>query len=333
MPRPSKRKAHLNKARLASILVCTKAQNAVTHTDTSLSASEQLFPMNNNSSSETGQLESDDSGLRSEAASSVEESDYDESSSSDESTTSSERSAVDETDGINDAEPSGSPSQFKRAPLLAWKEGAGQSLKRQYGTGSQSTAKRQRRHQRELDQAASNTHKIFDIFKRQQDLGISMNDKEQCFKVPRAKKVREEGQKERKLELGLEDMQKLLRSKTAQVKRYGHLLFPETDFHRRHSMVRSFLYMQKQKENMSGGKRKIAEMVAATYNRRGHTAKKLLKWVKGWINDRTIPESKAGKHKACISLLENEGVLCAIRDFAKTQGEGKYIHLNTLITE
>jgi hypothetical protein len=40
-------------------------------------------------------------------------------------------------------------------PTLEWREGAGESLKRPYGFGSESTRKRQRRHERGLKRAAS----------------------------------------------------------------------------------------------------------------------------------------------------------------------------------
>jgi ABC-type ATPase with predicted acetyltransferase domain len=68
----------------------------------------------------------------------------------------------------------------------------------------------------------------------------------------------------------------------------------------------------------------MAIAVAKDYNRREYTGRKIVKWEKEWVQNRRIPESKAGKHKVSLSLLDDEATLCAIRDFMKTQGEGRY---------
>ena len=122
----------------------------------------------------------------------------------------------------------------------------------------------------------------------------------------------------------LEDLQKLLNYKTLQIKKYGHVLFPQTDFHRRHCMVKSFLYLQQNDSYLKESRKLMASIVAATFNRHGHVARKLLRWEKSWIDSRNIPKTKAGKHRAGLSWLEDEGVLCAVRDFVKTEGEGMY---------
>jgi len=328
MSRLKKHHAHLAKARAAR--VNSKARRVITDSTFSSDLEQSNGDLGNCIPERTEQ-DFDDSGLRSEESSS-EESNYE--SNSEEATTDesdesdSEQSIADDTADVRCSMTS------RNVPILECKEGGEESLKRPYGLvsskPSRSTVKRQRRHQRELEHAASNTYKIADLFKRQQDLGMYIKNEKQCTKVSPAKKTREKGQEERTRQLAQEDMEKLLNSKKAQIKKYGHLLFPRSDFYRRHCMVRSFLYVQMQKSNLSLKKREMAEMVAPTYNRRGYTAKKLLKWVKSWVEYRNIPESKAGKHRACASLLEDEGVHCAIRDFAKTQGEGKHMHSSPL---
>jgi hypothetical protein len=127
-----------------------------------------------------------------------------------------------------------------------------------------------------------------------------------------------------KRRLALEDLQKLLKCKTLQTKKYGHVLFPESDFYRRHCMVKSFLYLQQNSNYLKEVRKKMATTVAATFNRHGHVARKLLHWEKSWIDSRAIPKGKAGKHRAGLSWLEDEGILCAVRDFAKAEGEGEY---------
>jgi hypothetical protein len=201
-------------------------------------------------------------------------------------------------------------------PALKWKEGAGKSLKRAYGNGSERTSRRKRKNLGELAQAASGCLDIGALFRRQQDLGIS-----QLPLISQHQAAQQRTQERRRLTL--EDMEKLLRCKTAQIKKYGHALFPESDFHRRHCMVRNFMYLQKYHENVPGKTRgELAKAVAASFDRRQHTTKKL-QWEKAWIDTRILPESKAGKHKARLSWLDDEGILCAIQNFVKSQGEGE----------
>jgi hypothetical protein len=88
-------------------------------------------------------------------------------------------------------------------------------------------------------------------------------------------------------------------------------------------MVRSFLYLQQNGNYLKESRKQMANTVAATFNRNGHVVRKLLQWEKCWMDSRTIPKSKAGKHKAGLSWLEDEGILCAVRDFVKTEGESK----------
>jgi hypothetical protein len=51
--------------------------------------------------------------------------------------------------------------------------------------------------------------------------------------------------------------------------------------------------------------------------------RKIVQWEKSWIKDRTIPESKAGKHKHNISWMDDEGLLSAVQEFIKSQGESQ----------
>jgi hypothetical protein len=84
-------------------------------------------------------------------------------------------------------------------------------------------------------------------------------------------------------------------------------------------MVMGFLHRQQNKDK---SRREMAKEVANSFGRSMYTARKFIAWEKEWILHRRIPESRAGKHRACQSLLDDEGILCAIQDFTKTQGEG-----------
>jgi len=133
----------------------------------------------------------------------------------------------------------------------------------------------------------------------------------------------------------LDDLIRLFKSKPEQIKKYGHILYPESDFDRRHRMVRSFLYRQKEKDenpqSSPESRQEMAKEVAKDYNRRGYTGRKIVQWEKEWVQNRKIPESKAGKHKVSLSLLDDEATLCAIRDFMKSQNDGRYNQLSWLL--
>ena len=316
MPRLSKQKAHLATASLLAACVKSNAKRA--RVEASLpTGSEQLSIDSGNNDSEQIPLDTTEDKLFDEDCSPdcspdcSSSSDEDCSSSSDEDCSSSSDEDCTEEPGTVD-------SDDTMADIIRWKEGVGQSLKRPYGSGSESTAKRRRRHQRELTQEASSCLNIVALFKRQQDLGLGIPVANEPISQEMQRDTRESNRK------AMEDIERLIRLKTEQIQKYGRVFSPGTDFYRRHCMVKNFLCLQKQHEDVSGKtRREIAETVAATFGRRQHTAKKLDKWAKEWVLKRVIPESKAGKHKARLSWLNDEGILCAIQDFTRSQGECK----------
>ena len=319
MLRLSKQKAHLAMASLLS--ACVRSNAKRTRVEASLpTGSEQLSIDSGNNDSEQIPLDTTEDKLFDEDCSPdcspdcSSSSDEDCSSSSDEDCSSSSDEDCTEEPGTVD-------SDDTMADIIRWKEGVGQSLKRPYGSGSESTAKRRRRHQRELAQEASGCLNIVALFKRQQDLGLGIpvaNEPPRTISQEMQRDTRESNRK------AMEDIERLIRLKTEQIQKYGRVFSPGTDFYRRHCMVKNFLCLQKQHEDGSGKtRREIAETVAATFDRRQHTAKKLDKWAKEWVLKRVIPESKAGKHKAHLSWLNDEGILCAIQDFTRSQGECK----------
>jgi hypothetical protein len=301
MPFPNKQKKHLKRVR--SLAAAANAERAAKRVN------------NKQPKPEAGELPRGDHRNGDETEFSSHESSSDESSSDE---LSSEESGAGE-DGETDKTDSNCPQS-----VIKWSDGAGKNLRSLYKTGSISTRTRERKRQRELDQEASKTLSIVSFFKRQRDLGISMkNNEPSSITTPLSAVGRGEARGNMACHLALEDLERLLKLKTEQVKKYGHVLFPQGDFYRRHLMVRSFLWMQEQKDKLpKKDRRGIAEMVAASFNRRSWTGRKIVRWERHWMKNRTIPESKAGKHRACLSWLEDEGVLCAVRDFAKTQGEG-----------
>src|SRR4029077_6159889 len=107
--------------------------------------------------------DTDDSELSSESSSSEEDCED-----------SDEYSTVD----YSETETISATTNSRVTPALKWKEGAGKSLKRIHGNGSERTSRRKRKNLGELAQAASGCLDIGALFRRQQDLGIYNN----CFR-------------------------------------------------------------------------------------------------------------------------------------------------------
>jgi hypothetical protein len=203
---------------------------------------------------------------------------------------------------------------------LKWHKGAGKGtgLRSSYSGSSKSTRKRHRRRQRELERASANTANILGLFKKQQE------KKDGQVTTSTSLEESRRDSKESRRRLAIEELEKLLQSPREQVKRYGRVLRPTSDFYRRHLLVRSFFYLQQQKDTLRlSRRREIAILAAANFKRGKSTGRKIVRWEKEWLAHRRIPESKAGKHSACLSWLEDEGVLCAVREFVVSQGEGK----------
>ncbi|KAA8892550.1 hypothetical protein FN846DRAFT_915304 [Sphaerosporella brunnea] len=57
------------------------------------------------------------------------------------------------------------------------------------------------------------------------------------------------------------------------------------------------------------------------HTRDTYTARKIVQWSNSWIEDRSIPEGSAGKHRHTFSWLDDEGVLITARDIARHAGE------------
>lgn len=216
---------------------------------------------------------------------------------------------------------------------LRWNDEAGRNIRSMPGTGSKSTEKRVRRHQLELAKAASQSYSIIGLFERQRSLGLSMvaedgtravslKDIEHGTAKTSAKTCRT---KEDARHEALQDLKRFLDLKGEQKRKYGKVLKPGQNFYRRHLMVGSFLMLQQRKhESQDCGRRGLATIAATTYGREMHTGRNIVRWERSWIEHRTIPESKAGKHKHNISWMDDEEVLLAVQQFVKRQGEGQF---------
>ena len=88
-------------------------------------------------------------------------------------------------------------------------------------------------------------------------------------------------------------------------------------------MVLSFLWIQERREIYPDCNRlNLAEIVASNYNKSKYTGRRIIQWERSWVIDRIIPEGKAGRYRNA-SLLNDEEIFLAIRDFVRSQGEGQ----------
>jgi hypothetical protein len=264
----------------------------------------------------------------------------DDSSSSDSDTVDEEN--ITDSDDDTPAVAANSSAPLPKSDItLRWNNEAGKNIPGMRGTGSRSTEKRVRRHQLELAKAASQSYSIVGLFERQRSLGLSMGAEDGTRAVPlkdiehgKAKtSVTASRTKEDAPHEAIQDLKRLLRLKGEQKRTYGKLLIPGKDFHRRHLMVESFLMLQERKHEFQDcSRRELAAIVAKNYGRGAHSGLKIVRWERSWIEHRTIPESKAGKHRHNISWMDDEEVLLALQQFVKSQGEGQFEKVFTALT-
>ena len=121
------------------------------------------------------------------------------------------------------------------------------------------------------------------------------------------------------------DLGELLRLKTQQMDKYGYELTPKSNYYRRHQMVMSFLWMQlnKEKDNPQLNRRKLAQIVAQSFNKRRYTGRKIVQWERSWVKLRVVPDTKAGNGKGDLSWMDDEDLVLSIKDWAKKEGESK----------
>jgi hypothetical protein len=229
---------------------------------------------------------------------------------------------------------------------LRWNDGAGKHIRSKRGNGSESTEKRTRQYQRELEKVARGCHLIDGWLERQPNPGLSMKPQDGTHSVASNDleggitsapvsfdKTKEKRTKKRECQVALQDLKQLLRLQKEQQIKYKKLLIPGKDFHRRHLMVLSFLELQQRKdESISANRRRgLATIVAKNYGRGTTTGRKIVQWEKSWIESRTIPEGKAGGKQHGVSWMDDEEILLATQQFIKSQGEGWFKKVTKLL--
>jgi hypothetical protein len=149
----------------------------------------------------------------------------------------------DSDDDIPTAAPNNSTSTTESRMGLCWNDEAENHIRGPRGT-SKRTEKRARRHQRELEKAASQSHSIVNLFQRQRNLGLSMEAHVEI--TQETKRISPEDRKKAQEDKGkarqeaLDDLKQLLNHEEEQTNKYGKLFVTGKNFHRRHVMVESY---------------------------------------------------------------------------------------------
>ena len=136
------------------------------------------------------------------------------------------------------------------------KDDAGSYLRGMNKCGSSATKKGENRRNRELEKSAFQTRSIVEMFSIQHNKNQS-SDKDltlEATSAPPPPKFSRLGRLQ-KVETLFEaqtraahDLGELLRLKTNQIDRYGHVLDYKSNLYRRHQMVQSFLWVQLNKK-------------------------------------------------------------------------------------
>ena len=229
-------------------------------------------------------------------------------------------------EGLGDDEGGVLLDDNKRILKPVWKKDAGGYLRGVRGCGSPATENREIRRKKELEKSASQTRSIVDMFLAQQNKKQSPSQLTSSVPTPSPplfKKV------ETKFELRVQaahDLGELLRLNTQQIEKYGQELSPKSSYLRRHQMMRSFLWMQlnKEKDNPHLNRRQLAQVVAQSFNKRSYTGRRIVQWERSWVKDRVIPNTKEGNQKGDLSWMDDEDLVLSIKDWAKKEGESKF---------
>lgn len=129
-----------------------------------------------------------------------------------------------------------------------WREDAGGYLEGVRECGSLATEKRERQRKRELEKSACQTQSIVEVFsaqcKRKKPNNTDSRPDSLSF-LPRPKVYKKGDVKkgETQVELQTRSVKKLeefLHRKTEQIKKFGHILVPQSNYYCRHQMVQSF---------------------------------------------------------------------------------------------
>lgn len=154
--------------------------------------------------------------------------------------------------GLGDDEGGGPLKNKKRIFEPTWKSEAVGYLCGVRGCGSHATKEREIKRKKELEKSASYTRLIVGMFSAQQNKGqpsskpLSSSDLSQSASSKVVKKVETRFELQKK---AAHDPEELLHLKRQQIDKYGYELSPKSNYYRCNQIVRSFLWMQLNKQS------------------------------------------------------------------------------------
>ena len=190
---------------------------------------------------------------------------------------------------------------------LQYRKEADNLLRGGYGNGSRRTDQRRACEQRERSKIASKCYSIVDMFKKQKCTAAESSS----ISDEQPKNCRQNAQKE------LED---LLRLKVIMKDKFGPNGLQGARL-RRYELVRSFFWAREKSPEKS--RKDVALQVANSFNRGEHTARKILIWEQQWVIKREIEPTRCTASVNAVSMLEDNGVLLAAREYISGAGESK----------
>lgn len=120
----------------------------------------------------------------------------------------------------------------------------------------------------------------------------------------------EEERRKRKMMEDLVILEKMLKSKRCEV---------TGEDGQRHEMVRDFMKLKLKEWGTT--RKECAHKVAQGRGKGSGVKRSLLRWVRGWEDERMVERSKRGRHSKVISWLEDERVAIKVRNWVKEKGE------------
>lgn len=224
--------------------------------------------------------------------------------------------------------------------------GAEEHLRGSWGAGSERTERRKREEKRSLKEEGAKCYDIRALWERGKMLGVCKDvtglggsmeehletesiffgnsDRIPCIEeVPRGCSPPKISQTaERKL--AGEALSYLLKHKTSVKEKYGELGLSGS-YLLRHQMVLQFINAQLRRENANKWRREVALQIANCHGRGMHTARKLIRWERDWVEKRIIEQGRQGGGDGrIITWFEDEGVLIAAREYIAQVGESTY---------
>lgn len=124
----------------------------------------------------------------------------------------------------------------KHIIVPVWKDDASGHLQGIRWCGSSVTEKRERRRKREMEKSASTTRSIIDMFSAQFKKNQSQDERVLSTSSPTIFPPKNTGEKVRETRFELQtravhDLSELLRLKTVQIDKYGHVLDPKSNLY------------------------------------------------------------------------------------------------------